>query len=493
MKNTRIIPLLLLLLLAACTKEKTTSEPQPEAQGGTVNIKLTVPKTLPEAKSGSRATTTYATEDGTTQENYIKEIVVLVFEYKADGTGLLETMQQIPLENLPENQTKWLNESTLIVGNIKDFKKPKNVYVMANWSSATPAFAVSDFTVGTTPETAMKAKMTAISARILAPSVDAPLMMQGGVKNYNFSEKEFKVEVGISRAVAKIRLNISIDEAFKTANPDITVWGETTIGGVHCRTVNVPNRTFVVGRTPSAMPTTADDTDFGMVHYRFVNPAVPQEQPNTWIDNSYVYENPVRGKTDASIATATYIIVHLPYTKNGVIERANYYKVYINNTANTSDPYMVERNYLYDINVVIKGFGMSQELAVPDALTATLTVKEWVITQFNTRLEDLQNAIQVPIVIPPWDITYIGSKPGGNDDNQTPGNGSVLPWDPNDDGVNFPGANPGGGDENQTPGDGSILPWDPNGDGATIPGKDNETPGNGSVRPWDPNDRDEKL
>lgn len=477
----RIISLLLVLLLAGCTKEKAGSEGQPENQSGMVSIKLTAPKTLPEAKydtSISRAISTYATEDGSAQENYIKEVVVLVFEYKADGTGLLETLQQISLENLPENQTKWISESTLIVGNIKDFKKPKNVYVMANWSSATPAFAASDFTVGTTTEMAMKAKMTAISAQIPAPSVATPFMMQGNVKNYNFSQKEFKVEMNITRAVAKLRLNISIDEAFQKANPDITVWGETTIGGVHCRAVNVPNRTFVVGRTPSVAPTTVDDAEYKLIHYRFVTPAVPKTAPNTWIDNTYVHENPVRGKTATTIASATYVILHLPYTKNGVVERSNYYKVYINNSSNTVDPYMVERNYLYDINVVIKGFGMSQELAVPDALAATLTVTDWVISTFNTQLEDAKDDADVPFIIPDWDPTYdndniIGGQ-GDKDDSTVPGDGTVRPWDPNDGEDNTIGkpddGKPDEDDEKEhsTPGNGSILPWDPNGNNVEI-------------------------
>ncbi|MEG1954701.1 MAG: hypothetical protein RR066_01455 [Mucinivorans sp.] len=420
----------LLLLLLACNHHSDPA-PAPQPQAGSVLITLSTAGLLAPQPQQSRASTT---RPGSPAENYASELTILIFAYRADGSGPLELQQRIPLDPLPADQTKWATNSTLIIGSLPDLKTPKSIYVVASW----PTYVASDFVVGTTTELTMRSRLSSLAAPIPIPSKAAPLLMEGHLLNYNFSANALSATVPIVRQVAKLRLNISITDALKADYPDIT-WGQSSIGGLHTRAVNVPNRSFVAARNPLAAPTTADDALYALFHYPFHLPCTPLTEPQTWLDSTYVFENPVLGNTATTQKQATYLILHLPYSRGGVTYTNNYYKIYINNSAALpAHPYKVERNMIYELNVLIKGFGLSQELAVPDALSTTITVAPWAQADILTKLNDANDNVPGTITVPQWDPTYtdggnivVGDDNDAQDDRNTSGGAAIKPWDPN--------------------------------------------------------------
>ncbi|MEG1664316.1 MAG: hypothetical protein RR286_03305, partial [Mucinivorans sp.] len=101
-------------------------------------------------------------------------------------------------------------------------------------------------------------------------------------------------------------------------------------------------------------------------------------------------------------------------------------------------PYKVERNMIYELNVLIKGFGLSQELAVPDALSTTITVAPWAQADILTKLNDANDNVPGTITVPQWDPTYtdggnivVGDDNDAQDDRNTSGGAAIKPWDPN--------------------------------------------------------------
>ena len=399
---------------------------------GAVSIKLSVSAGVPYADGPT--TRASVEEDGFGAENSLKDIVIMVFSHSADASGTLEVCERFDLSSLPAEQDRWLSESILLVDNVTGLDDPKNVYVIANWTG----YTAGNYAAGATAESVLLAELASISGPIATPTAVIPMLMSGGIVNHVFADNANKASVGLARQAAKIRLRVEYDEDFTDFyGSRLTLGG--TAGDVKMRAVNVPNRSYVMRKTPAAAPSSAN-----VIHYPFTRAMDTFTTPAAYLaDSCYVFENPVAGNLASSRAAATSLILNIPFILDGQANTNNYYRIYIDNTAeNAADPYPVLRNYIYDIKTRVKGFGLPEELAVPDALESEVTITPWSDIEFSTDLETDDSGGNLDGDIDPWDPNGgsdgdIGSEdPEGEIDDTDNGN-TIDPWDPNNGGIDL--------------------------------------------------------
>lgn len=412
------------MLLAGCITDNRT-----DCGGGTrgtISVRLTV--------SSAGASTRAALEEaGAGAENNLRDIVVMVFGDSNDGSGLLEVCEHFVLASLPPEQDRWEDESTLLVSNVTGLALPKNVYVIANWNG----YSASNYVVGTTEESAVLAELTSISGPIATPAAASPMLMSGRVAGHIFANSGNKATVGMSRQPAKIRLRVEFDSGFTGFYGSRLTMGGAA-GDARMRPVNVPDRSYVVGRTPAAAPSSA-----AAIHYPFTR--AMENHASFFADSCYVYENPVQGNTTAARDESTSLILHIPYILDGTANSNNYYRLYIDNTAeDAANPYPTVRNHIYDIKVTVKGFGLPEELAVPDALESEMTIADWGDIDFSADLETDNTSGSVDGTVDDWNDngSGTGSEDIGPEDPETEiddtgGNGTIDPWDPNGSGTDL--------------------------------------------------------
>lgn len=420
------------LFLSGCITDNRSMCEGPDTGPGMIRVRLTV------SAKDSATTRASVEEVGFGAENSLKDIIIMVFGHSADASGKLEVCERFVLASLPPEQDRWENESTLLVENVNDLDQPKNVYVIANWTG----YAASNYQAGTTTESTLLAELSSISAPIATPTAVSPMLMSGGVTNYVFANNSNKATVGMSRQAVKIRLRVEFDEDFTDLYGSRLVLGGSA-GDIKMRAVNVPNSSFVICKTPAAAPLSAT-----LIHYPFTRSMKKHTTPSEFLaDSCYVFENPVQGKTAADKELATSLVLNIPYSLDGVVNTNNYYRIYIDNSAETDhqdNPYVTWRNYIYDIKTTVKGFGMSEELAVPDALKSEMTIKEWGGIKFTAGLTTDDTGGNIDGDIDPWNPNGnssggddIGSKDPEDEIDDTDSGETIDPWDPNKSGTDL--------------------------------------------------------
>lgn len=237
-----------------------------------------------------------------------------------------------------------------------------NIVVVANW---TTGFKATDY-----PENSARSllseTLTTITEQIPAPDDTHPLLMSGEIASHNFKDNPV-VPIDLVRQAVKLSVKVKISDAFKKAYPD-AVFGSTA--GNVLISMNVPSSSFV---TASAANTTYPTS---VLAYSDLGMSFSADE---WTTTAYAYENPVQGTDDAAKARATYFILKMPYkldaTSNAVTD--NYYKFYINDPNDTTNPHKTVRNTIYNVTVTVNGFGQ-------ESVIATTSVQPWNVENIDT-------------------------------------------------------------------------------------------------------------
>lgn len=364
----------LLLALAACTAEP-PMDGNPDVGTDMLRVSLVLPES--EAVPSSRATA---------DENRMDKVVVLVFN--ADGTKL-ETVKSIGIKPLDADQTQWVANKTLLVGHIMKPTLAKRIYVMANW--ALPA----GFDPDTYTETQLKAETRQIATLADINGTNAyPIPMSGSKEVASLVATSYQTEVLLTRQVAKVNATFTISAQTQNLLPGIR-W---EVDQMKISVRNLPPRTFTVDPKvvgSSALPPASvylNNPNFApdMKPAAGAQPTPPTQatQPLVWSKAFYTPENPVMATTDAEAETAraTYLMVQLPYTENGVLMPDNYYLLYLRESTvpTVSNPYKVLRNHAYNIAIGIVGKGSPLDALQPNGnITPTIEVTPWHLADFN--------------------------------------------------------------------------------------------------------------
>lgn len=367
----------LLLALAACTAEP-PMQGSP-ADGDVLRVSLVLPE-------GATVPSTRATAD----ENRIDKVVVLVF----DATGSkLETVKSIGISPvLDADQTQWVANKTLLVGDIVKPTAAKRIYVMANWTL--PAgFAPDTYT-----ETKLKAEFRQIASLADINGSNAyPIAMSGSKEVTNLAGDGYKTEVFLTRLVAKVSATFTVSAQTQNNQPNIR-W---EVDRMKISVRSLPTHTFVVDtKTVGTAALPAGSTYFNFLSginpdtkpAAGAQPTPPAQatQPLVWSTAFYTPENPVVATTDAQAAAAhaTYLMVQMPYTENGVLVLDNYYLLYLKESTvpTPANPYKVVRNCAYSCTFSILGKGSPFDALQPDGnIASTVAVAPWHLADFEVQ------------------------------------------------------------------------------------------------------------
>lgn len=354
--------MLAVVALGSCTKEPIG----PSMPGGDgIEVRVSFPRS---------EAVTRGTETGTPEENRLDRVTIFVFN--GDGSQL-ENVLSVDVTSantsLPATQPKWATDQTLIVSPVINSKSPKKIYAIANWSNI-------DFDMATYTEARLKDEITIIAnVGSMNGAAAYPMLMSGSKEVANLTSQLYKVTVDLERQASKISAHLTIPVGVQDYMPQI----EWQTNQMTITVANVPNRSFVMGRSIcpanttllNSTPIVVDDTIPAPGDQTF-----PATKELKWSERVYITENPVTGATQATKALATYIIVQLPYKNRitGTVEDDNYYKVYIDNRGNATSPHTVLRNTIYNLNIIIQGMGLPINNLIPNVnVDNQLTVIPW--------------------------------------------------------------------------------------------------------------------
>lgn len=348
----------LALAFVGCTKESINPD---GPLGDQLQIHVVVPQ----------STGTRATVNGSVDENRLDKIAIFVF----DKSGKFETKIFIPNLNDPSVATshpKWKYEKTLtlpIVGQTE----PRNIYVVANWTP--PTIDESTYT-----ETMFNAEYNTITGADDINGARAYPMLMSGVKKGVTTYP--RIEVNVTRQVAKLRSFITLSSMIQDNNPNI----EWLTDRMTITVVSVLDKSYIVGGQSTGYPSSTKLISmFGKFGFTDAGDEKPaQEFPITtqtrWIkDRIYVNESLPSAKP-LGMDTSTCIVIHLPYKNHttGVEEADNYYKVYVGERKTKDAPYRVFRNTLYALDLTILDLGLPFDKLVADVnIEDQLTVLPW--------------------------------------------------------------------------------------------------------------------
>ncbi|MEG1649910.1 MAG: hypothetical protein RR277_08475, partial [Rikenellaceae bacterium] len=248
-----------------------------------------------------------------------------------------------PNAAITSDKYSWNNlTSTLTLSELNELDKNRTIYAVANW--AVPA-EVRD-------EATLNSAITEITAPIAAPSQSAPLLLSGKT-DHNFATS-LRSTVQLKRQAAKISLLLTFTADFADA---VSSYNFAPAGNAAVvEAVNTPSQSYVIDR--NVMPHPEKMLIGANVEGKIEKDAVTNVPK--FMATLYVYENTMFGKAPPVAALSTFLIVNLPYQKDGAsaVVSSNLYKIEIKNSADALSPYKTLRNTFYQISGTIKGFGV---------------------------------------------------------------------------------------------------------------------------------------
>lgn len=329
-------------LLASCSKD-TLTDNGGETVPGTVRVQL--------ALSDDTNRYTRATTPGNFDENYVGRVQMILWNITTQK--LERYISADPTHPIVDDKTVWdVGKQTLTMSDVNT-EDNYRIYVMANGTGSELALADTE------------AKIAAAYAQHDGAIVDLvkdPLPMSGVKDDVKLVSA---ITVELTRMVAKVEVTVTLDATFTGVYPDC-VFGDASGTKSSVQLINAPHLTYILPRTPAEIP--AD----GLVSEN--TSELPTTESGmggatTWKTTAYVYENPT---VDA--ATSMKIALNLPYKDGSAVAVTdNLYTVEINHAATAP---RVERNYIYQVNMLVNGFGY-----VPDPVTVTTNILPWNIVE----------------------------------------------------------------------------------------------------------------
>lgn len=334
-------------LLGSCSKEPSTDG---ELPGEAIYINLSSedePRTRAQLQTDNEKLISsafilfYGTVEGTNKDKLVKILDPDDSDVSTDGSKIV------------------------ISASLIDTKQTYKIVVLANGG---PTFSMSDITEGTDIQR-LYDKVSQIGRQIPTPTERlSELLMSGTIDSHTFSQNPI-AKVNLVRQAVKLVVNVTMNKTFTDNYPDAKFgMGADGVDAPKLSVLNVPTNSYLIRRATPVLPSKRylDYLDLAMT-----------ASATEWTLTAYAYENPTKGTDDKAKSEATYFILQLPYRLDADSEMVtdNYYKFYINDLADPTNPHKTISNTLYNVSVTVNGFGG----AVPDINGAQVktTVLPW--------------------------------------------------------------------------------------------------------------------
>lgn len=298
------------------------------------------------SRSVARATSEIGNDD--LNENRIKTLDVFIYKEGGDDCVFYQHI-------VPGSELTGVGEYVVDLDatqEVFEFNANHETYVVANYSGTIPSggmalSALKDLSVtGLNPD--MKQDY------FLMDGVSAKMVLNDGI----IVNKE--IPVSLKRAASKIRVKISYADGY-------TTYGDSPI---RKKLVHYATNSRVLERGNSFTPDLQEMADFSgvMVGAGVDANFVLYAYANDWNDNA---------------DNETYIVADIPVMNGGLGYEHSYYRIPVNYHLSASDDseavkelYKLQRNYLYDITVLVDKLGTPTPEGAVD-LTTRYTIQDW--------------------------------------------------------------------------------------------------------------------
>lgn len=343
------VAMMLAVALGSCTKESLDGDmqhPGNKLPAGMICIDF--------SGTDSQRLDTRADELQTTEEKRI--VAADIFFYgTTEGGNKGELVKRV---STSDEGVDLLADSKIVIPNIGlETKEAYEIVVVANGGVG---FTTDDLTVGSSIDM-LTAKITAVTDIAL---LKTPLLMSGVVDSHIFSNNPI-AKIDMVRQVVKLNVTVKLSNTFTQIYPNAQFGGSTPeVGKVDLSLFNLPSHSYVMNNV--TLP-----TDSRMLRFDDKEMAWSSSK-KMWEFTTYAYANHVLGSDATAKGRSTQFVLQLPYrlTRNDEVVKDNYYKIYIDDTKDTSNPYKTVRNHLYNVAVMVNGFGN----AVPDIIGTSVTI-----------------------------------------------------------------------------------------------------------------------
>lgn len=317
LEHFRVWIVCLCLPIASCISEGVENEDGDGDGSGTggkrVNLSINVPR-------GSIST--YATIDGTVDENHIDTIFVKLYE-----GGIFKEVQKFYGTSL--QQVSSTNDSTV------------RVAFETESLSGTGAVAVEIF--------ANRMEATPITGEIPLPDKDDPAawFFMSGSGTLTGAGGAYTGEVSILRNVAKLRIRVSKHPAMLPQNLIIHY------DKIEIQVLRVPDRTQPMAPPPVTAPSGLAYVDYAVHTGATLRPAAGSIGSFTGgqIDSLYLNENYLENESAYTDANRTQILVRVPTQVPGMPVKTSEQTYSLQNDGS----YRIRRNYIYTLDISVVG------------------------------------------------------------------------------------------------------------------------------------------
>ena len=359
MKQHHIYLSLLLFIVPgfiSCSQDDVIDKGSGTVEGENIVLKLSVSKT-----SQSRAT-----EDGddTFNENLIKTLDVFIY---ADGQDDCTFYQRIT----PATELNGTGESDVVLNITQQdfiYNINYNVYVLANYTGTVASAGI--------PLSALKAlsisglNPDAVQETFLMDGVSSPTILN------DYVIKNKYIPISMRRAAVKIRIGMVYGNNFTLS------------------ATNPISKQLMHYATNSSVLSSGDPVDAGLQSMSsFTSISSGVNKNGEIILYSYANDwNKIKSQQ-------TYVLVNIPVVDgSGVEHPQNYYKIPVNyllpsdsdspSQSDDSDLYKLQRNYLYDVTVLVDALGDPTPLTTV-TLNANYTIQDWTTREVIVEVEGL--------------------------------------------------------------------------------------------------------
>lgn len=201
--------------------------------------------------------------------------------------------------------------------------------------------------------------------------------------------QEFDVE--LKRAAAKIAVNISLSEKFKTK-----LNGEGySVESLKWRYVNFCINVADIAGGNAVEPKLSSGTTL-------LNPTSSDSEKEEYSILTYTY--PFAWGDDV-LQKAPYLLVQINYAKSGEKTKTNYYRIPVCNEATVDH---LERNNIYHVNAIINSYGSTTELVEDNKVQLQYEVAEW--TEENAEIVNVHDLLYLKVVPGSYDLKGEGKQ-----------------------------------------------------------------------------------
>lgn len=343
-------PLILLTLLSLCLAACTSEADLPVPQSGEVRIRFSVAN-APEIQ-------TRDTEAGWNDE-WNENRVSTLHLYILDNDNTIIYEEELAPDVADASSYKEIAVTGIAASDIQD---GYTFYLIAN--------CPDDVELPTVKGTLSKDLITQTTINPIA--TQKSFLMDGHtvVSSTHRTDKDLLIPIDLTRAAAKIRIS------FRQSN-DATNNANISEAGIEARLMHYAPTSYVLARTDKEVAaTTLLNTDWtsGLLYEN--QQLVFYSYANNWFDNDRFHKNGDKSTIDKLHSEApivanrqTYVMLHAPYWQDGTLTTEKYYykipvnfQLPIDNDATyftaerleeIKDLYRVQRNYLYDVTVIL--------------------------------------------------------------------------------------------------------------------------------------------